>query len=243
MPPLRLTKTLLLFCLLLLSCNHSGDGKATISGVLTGAAGEKLVLRKLGPGEMERLDSTTVDPKGAFSFALTPAGTDFYLIQDNGGKVLAIILGEGGQITVSGDFSDFPNRTKVEGSEDNILLQDFFGFTRKNEQKVDSLEMVLANAQEESNYYQITQQIDTAFKAIWEEQREFEKRFIDKHAGSLASLIVLNYAFGMSPVLSPVEDSAYYLKVDSALMPVYPENRHVQYHHRRIPELRQRTGR
>lgn len=240
---IKFIKTTLLSCFILLSCNRFGDGKATISGQLTGAADEKLLLLRLGPGDLERIDSTHADSKGAFSFTLTPNETDFYLVQDAAGKVLAIILGKNDHITVKGEFTDFPYYTKVEGSKENLLLQQFFEFTRRNEQKVDSLELILSDAQEEPNYYQITQQLDTAFKAIWEQQRAFEKQFIDQHAGSLASLIVLNYAFGMNPVLSPLDDSLYYLKVDSALMPLYPNNRHVQHHHQRIPGLTQRSKR
>jgi hypothetical protein len=60
--------------------------------------------------------------------------------------------------------------------------------------------------------------------------------FIDNHPASLASLIVLNYAFGMSPVLSPDEDSAYYQKLDSTLSRQFPGNKHVKFHHRRIME-------
>jgi hypothetical protein len=118
-----------------------------------------------------------------------------------------------------------------------MLLHDFFVYTRLNERKVDSLEMLLVEQQDSSGYYLLTQRLDTSFRQIWESQVLYEKEFIDKHPGSLASLVVLNYAFGMSPVLSPEEDFEYYAKLDSVLFKKFPENKHVQYHHQRVTAL------
>ncbi len=230
----------LLACVILLltGCNQSEQGKAMISGKLTDASGERLILQELGSTELHNLDSVTVDTGGHFLFELAPAERGFYLLQAGSGKVLVVTLDKGEQVIVTGDFAEFPDRTRIEGSADNALLQSFFEFTRKNEQRVDSLENLLVERQDSADYYPLTLRLDTAFKQIWELQRDYEKSFIDQNPGSLVSLIVLNYAFGMSPVLSPAEDSVYYLKLDKSLGAKYPDNKHVAYHHQRIMEFR-----
>ena len=93
---------------------------------------------------------------------------------------------------------------------------------------------VLHTHQYSSDYYKITISFDTLFQDIWQDQRKFEKNFIDNNISSLSSLVVLNYAFGPRPVLSEDEDFGYYLKVDSSLMKSFPLNKHVIYHHKRI---------
>ena len=66
--------------------------------------------------------------------------------------------------------------------------------------------------------------------------------FINKNSNSLASLIVLNYSFGMNPVLSPEKDFAYYQKLESTLFRKFPENKHVKFHHQRVLELQRKAS-
>jgi len=46
----------------------------------------------------------------------------------------------------------------------------------------------------------------------------------------------------MSPVLSPEEDFKYYQKLDSALVQVFPENKHVKFHHQRVLEYKRKSS-
>lgn len=238
---MRNFKFLLIFLcggVFLFSCNLANRGRSTITGRLSGAGGEQFILQELGPTEVQRVDSVVADEKGSFIFKVSPAGQCFYLLQSKSGRVLVLTLDENERAEVSGGFDEFPDMTRLEGTPDNILLQSFFEFTRKNERKVDSLEMLLVEHQDSADYYVLTLKLDAAFKQIWEKQRHFEQGFIDKNSGSLVSLIVLNYAFGMSPVLSPEEDSAWYVKLDKSLNAGFPDNKHVKYHHQRVMEFR-----
>ena len=101
----------------------------------------------------------------------------------------------------------------------------------------DSLTDLLHKHQYDDDYYQLTLAFDDIFGKIWEDQKTYERNFIDQHPGSLATLLVLNYAFGPRPVLSEEDDWAYYKKVDSTLMKKFPTNKHVLYHHKRIVKV------
>ncbi|MEI6158049.1 MAG: hypothetical protein WCP87_06770, partial [Atribacterota bacterium] len=144
----------------------------------------------------------------------------------------------GDAINLTGSLISFPENITVKGPEETLFLEDFFRFTRQNEKKVDSLENLLVENQESEGYYQLTQKIDSAFRKIWESQHGYEKNFIDRHPSSLISLIVLNYAFGLNTVLSPVDDSLYYQRLDSTLVNMYPGNKHAVYHHERMADFR-----
>ena len=98
----------------------------------------------------------------------------------------------------------------------------------------DSLTDLLHQHQYDDDYYQLTLSTDEIFGRIWEDQKSFERNFIDRHPGSLATLLVLDYAFGPRPVLSEQDDWDYYKKVDSVLMKKYPTNKHVLFHHKRM---------
>jgi len=143
---------------------------------------------------------------------------------------------------IKGDLKSFPRNYEVTGSQGSGLLKQFYDHTNRNKEKGDSLMDILHTHQYASDYYKITISFDTLFQEIWQDQRKFEKNFIDKNISSLSSLLVLNYAFGPRPVLSKDEDFSYYLKVDSSMMRSFPANKHVIYHHKRITEYKRQKN-
>jgi hypothetical protein len=165
-----------------------------------------------------------------------PKEPGFWLLKAPTGKILVLLMHPRDHIQLDGSALNFPDNVILRGPNDALLLHEFFRFTRQNEAEVDSLEMLLVERQDSSDYYPLTQKLDTAFRMIWEKQRKYELAFIAKHPGSLASLIVVNYAFGMNSVLNPDDDFTSFSTLDSALMKNYPENEHVKFHHQLILE-------
>ena len=222
---------------LITSCEHPTGHVAHVKGSFSDAPGLKLTLQEMDTREIHSVDSTVLDQSGQFSFNPVVKESGFWLLKAPNGKIAVLLLKDGDLVELSGSANDFPDHVILKGSDEAMLLDDFFHQTRINELQVDSLEMLLVERQDSSDYYQLTQKLDTCFKKIWEKQRSFEIEFIDKNPGSLASLIVLNYAFGMSPVLSPEEDFIYYQKLDSTLYAKFPQNKHVKFHHQRVAEI------
>ncbi|MEI6456991.1 MAG: DUF4369 domain-containing protein [bacterium] len=227
-----------LLLVLLVSCKTKIPDHVSIQGQLTNGPGEKIVLTELGTKSISRLDSVTLDEGGKFSFLVKLSEPGFYMLQSQQGKVLVLFARPGDTILLNGNLIFFPENVIVKGPGETELLEEFFRYTRQNEKRVDSLENLLVENQESEGYYALTQKIDSAFRQIWIDQLEYEKAFIDRHPSSLISLIVLNYAFGLNTVLSPADDSIYFLKLDSSLMRSCPGNKHTEYHHQRILELR-----
>jgi hypothetical protein len=224
------------------SCRNQQDPKATVSGFFPDSPGIRLVLQEMDVRETHTLDSVTVDPGGRFGFRPVVREPGFYMLQSRTGTILVLLLNMGDNIELTGSLRDFPDNVIVKGPPETMLLHDFFRRTRVNEKKADSLEMKLEERQDSSDYYRYTQTLDPFFKQIWENQRSLEIKFIEDHPGSLASLVVLNYAFGMSPVLSPEEDFSYYSRLDSSLYAAFPKNKHVKFHHERMTEIIQRAS-
>jgi hypothetical protein len=227
---------------LLASCQHHPLNTASIQGHFSHAAGIKLVLQELDTREIHSVDSVLLDDSGKFNFNPVVNESGFWLIKAPSGKIMVLSLSAGDQVELSGSTLDFPDFVSMKGPEEAALLNDFFRRTRLNERKVDSLEILLAERQDSSDYYLLTQKLDSSFRDVWESQRKDEMVFIDSHPGSLASLVVLNYAFGMSPVLSPEEDFAYYQKLDSTLVRIFPGNKHVKFHHQRVENALKAAG-
>jgi hypothetical protein len=241
---MNMTKFLFMVSIMIFvtSCRQPFNNMAQVKGAFTEASGFKLVLQEMDTREIHAIDSVVLDNKGSFSFSPVIKEPGFWLLKAPTGKILVLMLNAGDMVELTGSARDFPDHVIVKGPEEIMQLNDFFLHTRLNERRVDSLELLLVEQQDSSGYYQLTQKLDTSFKQIWESQVKYEKEFIDEHPGSLASLVVLNYAFGMSPVLSPEEDFTYYQKLDSTLFMKFPENKHVKFHHQRVLELKRNAS-
>ncbi len=230
---------ILLFCS---SCQHQSRNRAVVHGKLADAKGLTLVLQELDTKEIHSMDSIVADPSGEFNFIPVILESGFWLIKAPTGKILVLPLNAGDKVELTGSARDFPDNVIVNGPQDAMLLNEFYRFTRKNEREVDSLEMLLIDRQDSAAYFELTQKVDSSFRQIWERQRSSEMAFIAKNPHSLASLIVLNYSFGMSPVLSPEKDFVYYQKLESTLYRQFPENKHVKFHHQRVLEFQRKAS-
>jgi hypothetical protein len=228
---------IVLFILVSCSNNEKKESSFTINGQIKYTSGMKIVLQELDLQDIKTLDSATIDPQGIFSFTYNPSDQGFYLLKLQDGRFITLLLNKGERVTITGDLKTFPRSYNITGSRGSELLKEFYEYTARNKAIGDSLMDVLHTHQYSSDYYKITISFDTLFQDIWHGQKTFEKNFIDKNRKSLSSLLVLNYAFGPRPVLSVDEDFSYYLKVDSSLMKLFPLNKHVIYHHKRIAEF------
>ncbi|MCK9219025.1 MAG: DUF4369 domain-containing protein [Bacteroidales bacterium] len=220
----------------LISCTSQPAGKVILTGQLKNGSGEKLILSELDTKTINKIDSVTLDVKGSFQTKLAPSQPGFYLLQAASGKVMVLFIQPDDIIRLQGDFTNFPDFVAIKSNREAESLNDFFRFTHRNERHVDSLENILVEHEGDPDYPELTQQIDTVFKTIWDGQKRYEINYINTHLSSLTSLIVINYAFGMNSVLGMEEDLPLYLKLDSSLIKLYPENKHVKFHHQRVME-------
>lgn len=230
---------------LLFSCTGRQSGDAIIiNGQFENAAGVKVLFSELGVRESRNLDSAFTDPEGKFSFTCRPEETGFYLVTFQGKKSIVLVIGKGEKIDLSGNLDKTPFEYMVTGSKECEMLREFFLRTERNEKRADSLKDILRQSQDNPDFYRTSFAIDSLFQMILENQQGLEIDFIDKNLQSLSSLLVLNYAFGPTPVLQEKDHFDLYLKLDSSLMKVYPSNKHSLYHHQRVMDhLRQETVR
>ncbi|HNX85545.1 MAG TPA: hypothetical protein PKN12_01305 [Bacteroidales bacterium] len=216
------------------ACSRAPRSEALIMGKLAMSKSTQLLLSELEPKSVRRIDSIVPGVSGDFQFRIPLTEPGFFMLHAPSGKVLVLMLHPGDTVCLSGSFEEFPDHVRVAGPEETMWLDGFFRSTRLREKKADSLELILVEKQDSSGFYEWTRKLDTVFKAIWEEQRAEEIQFVQKHTSSLASLIVLNYAFGLNTVLNPSDDKLWFEKLDSALNLRYPANKHVRYHHERV---------
>ncbi|NQV02541.1 MAG: DUF4369 domain-containing protein [Bacteroidia bacterium] len=220
-----------------LSCNSSTKRKEIhVLGKVQQA--ETVLLLEQQTVELLPVDSARVKDEEAFYFILHSHETGIYALRFNPGKQVVFIASPGDTITITGELDHFPGSIQVMGNEESILLQTFYSYSNENHRKIDALQSIVEQHQNDPDFYQLTLHLDSAFTEIWEEQRTYEKAFIRDHPGTLTALMVVNYHFGVRPVLSPDIDLADYILVDSGLIATYPDNKHTQFFHRWLEEVK-----
>jgi len=225
---------------LFLACQRQPEsGKASISAQFDAAWGEKILLEEMDPTGLRRIDSANFGADGRVSFTVSLKEPAFYLLSSGTKGVLVLLLQPGENTVITGRWPDFPKKMLIKGSPGSKTLLEFFNYSSCNKERLDSLGSILVEKQDDDDFYQVSRVLDPQFNAIYEDQRRYQKAFIDNHLQSLAALIALNYAFGLHPVLTLKDDPDYYRKVDSSLVKAYPGNKHVVFHHQRMVEFQQ----
>ncbi len=224
----------LVFIVLGYSCiREQKADRFTIKGQFSNSSGEKVVLCEMDVKEVIALDSSNIgkDGKIDFSHQLDQAG--FYLLMFPDGRRVILVMKRGENLLIKGDLRDPAGAFSLSGSVGSQLLESFFRATMKNKVRIDSLKRVLRNHEGSGDFLRFSMTADSMFFRISEDQKKSEKEFIDRNPQSLASLIVLNYSFGLKPVLTIEEDLSYYQKLTS-LYRSYPNNKHVLFHLARV---------
>jgi hypothetical protein len=227
----------LLLCLIIVSCSGSKKEEGSVvNGKFQNATGVVIILRELDVDYIHDMDSVTLDEQGLFRFRINQPDAAFYILKSSSGEYILLLLEKEEEVNVLADLKKQPFDFKVIGSPGSILLKDFYDRTYINLAKVDSLRSVLMDNRDSPTFYQLSLSFDSLFLKLTGDQKNIEKTFILQNPNSLASLIVLNYKFGMKPVLTIEEDFPIFQMLDSTLQMKYPANKHVAFHHKRVVE-------
>lgn len=222
---------------LLYSCSNSHRDRILVQGRIDGVT-EIVYLLEQTTSELIKIDSTVPDDHGIFSISTKADETGIYALRITTDHQVVFIAAPGDTLLITGNLNAFPSNIQVSGNEESELLHTFYLYSAKNLREVDSIQRVIERSQGEEDFYELTLKADSSFNQIWERQKRYEIEFINENAGNFAILLVVNYHFGVKPVLSPKEDPESYRRVDSALMAGFPGNRHTFFFHQWLKEVK-----
>ena len=227
----------LLIVIFTISCNGPKDNdQVVITGQVRNAKDVRIVFQELNPDSSHSLDSVLLDDIGLFRFKCNPEEQGFYVLKFSSGDQIVLLVDKGEKVFLETDPGKRPFDYSVQGSPGSEILRNFYSMTTKNLNKVDSLRSVLMQYRESPDFYKLSLSFDTLFLKLVQDQKHLQKDFVRQNPYSLASLFVLNYKFGLVPVLNMKDDFAVYLAVDSVLSEKYPSNKHVLFHHQRVAQ-------
>ncbi len=218
-------------------CNYISGDKVTISGTFTNLPSTQMYIYQLLPASKPLIDSVKTDGSGNFSISFPVKNAGYYSIKRNADNEITLVLAPDEIITLKGNGNKMRNTYTVEGSKDSKIYSEYNNFTNVNLAKVDSLSEVFATFKNNPEFNLIKKQLDSAYMGIFNRQKEQVTSFVNTHLNSLASLLVISENFGPNPLVSEKTQPGLFLKLDSALFHVYPENSLVNVFHLRMLSL------
>jgi hypothetical protein len=222
------------FLLILFSCNREQKGTSfKINGHFSNSKGDKVLLCEIGVKNVTILDSAVINKNGKISLSHAIDQPGFYMLKFSSGGKLILALNTRADVKIKGDLLMPTCDFAITGSNDSQLLQEFFKATSGNQRRIDSIKRMLSMHEGSDDFLRYSMIADSLFSSVSVNQKILEKKFIDQNPNSLASLIVLNYAFGPKPVLTMEDDLQDYVKLMN-LFQTFPGNKHVLFHIERV---------
>ncbi len=212
-------------------CCKTKDEEDHKEFILTGelVTDEKLTLtiEELTTTDLLVLDSITTDASGKFMSRKEIDEAGFYILRANLDDFVTLLIEPGETINLTGKAGNLRETCRVEGSDGSVLLLELNRQLHENIKKVDSLADLYRESRYSPDFEQVQYELNKAYTLIFEEHRQYVKRFIEDNPYSLASIIALYQYFGDKVILSETEDFEYFKNLSKSLSEVYPTNRHV----------------
>ncbi|MBN1252070.1 MAG: AhpC/TSA family protein [Bacteroidales bacterium] len=233
-------KLLILFVAIiaLASCGESSN-EFIVKGSLENSVGKTIFLSEFTQSGPLTVDSVTIGDNGKFELKGNTSFPKFYMLRTEPNVFVTIIADSADVLTVSGDFIDFINKNKIEGSKDIDLLNSMTERLRATILQMDSLSQVYQQISEIEMSDSVKADIDKEFMDVYLAQKEDSKKFIDENSSSMISLLVLSQKIAEQlPVFNLNEDLSYFEKVDEALFAAYPSSDDVKNLHKYMEQIK-----
>jgi len=235
---MRVLSIAVLFSLFASSCSkddHNFKVNVTVSGKNPGT----LFLAKRSLDGTIPVDSAKPDKSGTYVLQGYTPQPEFYIIYQVPRHYINLIIKPGDNFKVLTEEHDFEYNYLVEGSRDSRLIQKLVTMQAKTLKEITEISTEYENSAGKPGFAEIKERIDTAYKQIVEDHKNFSKRLIEENPGSLAGLMALYQQLGRDiPVFDFRTDFRYYEMVDTSLSSLYPGSDAVKDLDKKVNELR-----
>ena len=238
-----MNKIPLMFLFALLTVTGCKNNNIEVKGKLSNpTSGDYLYLDELRSEKLVPVDSILLSDDGVFSFTRQTESPSFYLLRANQTSFLMMLLEPGQNIELNADFDSLNFPSYITGSKGTELM---IGYNRKLQEtikKLSGLSEIYRQNLGSPGLNLVMDRLDSTAQTYLNDINSYTKKYINDNLNSLISLVALyqQVAPGES-VLNPERDLKYYIKVDSALLHLYPDYEPVKSLHKEVRELISRS--
>jgi len=210
-----------------------------ISGTLLNPVkGEYIFIDELKSNELITVDSLKLGDNGKFNFKREINLPTFYLLKINENNFLTMIVEPGENISMNAHYDSVNYPISIAGSKGTESMAEYNRTLRRTIKKLTGLNNIYTQNANSPELPSIIESLDSMAQNYLNEINSYTKTYIDKNLTSLVSLFALYQQIAPSVyVLNPSRDLKYFVKVDSSMSILYPENEMVASLHKQVHEL------
>lgn len=219
---------------------EADENTFVIQGRFSNTKKDSVYLYELTVKEMLPVDSAEITEDGDFYFKVKPQSIGFYVLKISDDNFVTLLIDKNETVDITADARQLLYTYKISGSKGSELIWELNMHKKENLAKVDSLSAFYKESMNKKNFAEIKDSIDSVYKEIFLDEKNFAKAFIDKNTNSLACLIAVYEQFGREMLFFEKDstDFSYYEKIDKALMEAYPGNIHTEDLHEKVSEIK-----
>jgi len=212
------------FLLFSLSCKNRPN--TVVEGKLSNSGKKFLKLEYLNINQTRAVDSIIIKKDGSFRFSVLVEQPGLYILKNENGKIINLIISPGEKIKVEGDYQDFDKNYRVNGSRDSEYLRQLVEKLTDTRYRLKELDQqysgIVEFTESQANEYLIKR------NEIVKEQRKYSIGFIIENLSSMASIYALYQKLGPDElVLGENMDIQYMKIVADSLSLKYPRSEFV----------------
>ena len=228
----------------LYSCDFTEEEKDNafiLKGQLERAENIAMSLEELTPQDLEPLDSIYTNSEGKFAYRQELDEASFFILRIDPENRITLLIEPGEVIEIRGDAKNLLATATTDGSVGSELMLKLNRRLAKSYLKMDSIADFFRESIYSPDYDKIRDEVVSKYSEIFQEQRDFNKQFVEENSKSLSSIIALNQYLGDRHLLTMSNHLDYFEKVRSDLSGIYPENKHVNDLNRQISVFKRRS--
>ena len=202
------------------SCNST---RTEISGLIRGGEEISLTLERLDVNRTSVVDTLKTGKDGSFSIRLGLEEPELYILKDEQGALINLLVFPGDRISVQSKLDSFGSDYELSGSEESEgirMLVEQLDQTRKN---LDSLQLVAgAIGDPENPQFEL---VKSTYAQTVIKQKRFTIKYLVEHMGSLSSVYALYQKYDEESLILNLENDIQYFKaVADSLEVTYPNS-------------------
>lgn len=222
-----------------LSCSTNKDN-FEVSGTIKNSKNEKVYLSKLTTAKKILVDSCLTNTNGNFILSGKIPEPSFFILYTKDSEYIHLIIHPRDKINIITNTQNFSTEYIVEGSGDSKLVKILIDKQRMTLEKITALSIQYENIKGDPDFLGRKEEIDSIYKIIYEDHKDFSREFVVKNRNSMASMMALYQQLGRdAPVFELKNDFKYFDLVDSNLTALYPTSEAVKNLNKKVVEMRE----
>jgi thiol-disulfide isomerase/thioredoxin len=227
---------LMIFTLVIAGCK---DNSIQITGKLDKpVSGEYIILSEIKGSSIKSLDSVKVETDGKFTFRRDITIPTFFVLRTSQQSFITILMAPGEKITMEAGFNSLNTPESVTGSAGTEKMIEYNKALKSTIDKLSGLHDIYSQNADSPELPKVIHALDSTAQSYIREINTYTKNYIRENIKSMVALVALyQHVAPEVYVLNPVDDIAWFVKVDSAMMKLYPASEPVKALHDQVLAL------